>query len=86
MLGEDVEDLDPGGGIPEGIGALIQIGSAGGVAFWGRDVGIDPPDGAGPENISEQGRKRSHWEAAKAAWGGELETSFAGGGNGRSGL
>ena len=51
-MGAFVDNLDPGGGIPEGIVAYLQISCGGGVNFWVRDVGPDPPDGAGPENLS----------------------------------
>ena len=47
----DVEDFEPGGGRPEDIGALFQGGSTGGVAFWGKYVGPDPPDGAVPVQL-----------------------------------
>ena len=48
-MGADVANIDPGGGGPEGIGALIQSVSTGGVAFQGRDVGPEPLDGVGPD-------------------------------------
>ena len=34
------------------LGHFFQSGSAGGVGFLGRDVGPEPPDGAGPDKIS----------------------------------
>ena len=37
-----VKDFYPGGGGTEGIRELFQSGSAGGVAFWGKDVGSEP--------------------------------------------
>ena len=69
-MGTDVEVIDPGGGGPECIGGFIQSGRAGGVAFWGRDMGLDPPDGVGPEKISAQGRATAHREASEAVGGG----------------
>ena len=83
-MGADVVDLEPVGGGPEGIGEFIQSSSAISVAFQGRDVGPDPPDGAGTEQISEQGCVTAHREAAEAAEGGELVISSADGGNGGS--
>ena len=85
-LGADVKDFDPGGGGPEGIGALLQSSSAGGVDFRSRDVGPDPPDGAVPGQLSAQGRAAAHREAAESAGVGELGISSAGGGNGGSGI
>ena len=82
----DVKDFEPGGGGPEGIGSLLQSGSAVGVAFQGRDVGPDPLYGAGPYHISEQGRTMNHWEDSGELWVGELGLSSAGGRNGGSGL
>ena len=43
-MGADDEDIETGSGGPEGIGAFLQSGRAGGVGFWGRDVGPDPQD------------------------------------------
>ena len=54
--------------------------------FWGRDVGPDPPDGAGPDHISAQGRAMAHQEAAEAEGGGALVISSADGVNDGSGL
>ena len=68
----DVEYFEPVGGGPGGIGALIKIGSAGGVSFWDIDVGPVPPGGAGPEHLSAQVLMTSRREAAKAEGGGEL--------------
>ena len=48
-MGADVADFDPGGGGTEGIRALLQGGSSGGVAVWGGDVGTDPQNGVGPD-------------------------------------
>ena len=79
-MGADVEDFEPGGGGPKGIGALLQSGSAGGVDLGGRNVGPVPPYGAGPEQLSAQGRGMAHQEAAEAVGGGELGISSAGGG------
>ena len=47
-MGADVDDIEPGGRVTEGIRALLPSGSAGGVAFWGRDVSPDPPGWSGP--------------------------------------
>ena len=69
-MGADDEDLEPGGGGPESIGAFFQSGRAGGVTFRGKDMGPDPPDGAGPAQISEQIRATDYREAAKTAGGG----------------
>ena len=68
------------------LNTLLQIGSAGDVAFQGRDMGIEPQYGAGPENLSAQGRAMAHREATEAAGGGELGISSAGSGNGRCGI
>ena len=65
---------------------FIQSGRAGGVDFRGRDVGPDPLYGAGPEQLSEQGRAADHREATKSAGGGELKISSAGSGNRGSGI
>ena len=48
-MGADVANFEPGGGGPEGIRALLQGVSSGGVYVWGRDVGTDPQDGSGPD-------------------------------------
>ena len=48
-MGADVPDFELGGGGLEVIGALLQVGSSGGVAVPGKDIGPDPQDGAGPE-------------------------------------
>ena len=85
-MDEDDKDLDPGGGGPEVIRAFIQSGRAGGVNFWGRDVGPDPPDVAGPEHISAHCRSTDHQEAAKAVGGGGWGISSAGSSDGGSGL
>ena len=63
-----MDDKDPelGGGRPEGLGVVFKGGSSGGVDFWGRNVGPEPLDGAGPEKIPAQCRATAHWEAAKA--------------------
>ena len=52
-------------------------GHVGGVAFRGRDMGPDPPDGAGPEQIPAQGIAMSHQEAAEVEGGGEIVISSA---------
>ena len=85
-LGADVEDFEPEGGGSEGIEALLQSGSAGSVAFRGRDVGHDPPDGAVPEKISAQGRATAHRESTEETVGWELGLPTIGGGNGGSEL
>ena len=82
----DVGDLDLVGCGPKGIGALLQSGSAGGVSFRGRDVGHDPPDGAGPEKNSAQDCAMDKREEAYALGVGELVIYSAGGSNGRIGL
>ena len=82
----DVADFDPGGGGYEVVGSLLQGVSPGSVSVWGRDVGPDPQDGAGPEYLSAQGRATSHREAAEEVVGWELVLSSAGGGNCGSGL
>ena len=84
--GADVEDFEPGGGRPEGIGELFQGGSTGVVSFWGRYVGPDPPDGAGPVQLSAQGCAKAHRKVAKEAGGWDMGPSSAGGGNGGSGI
>ena len=66
---EGVEDFETGGGGPKGIVALFQGGSTGGVDIQGRDVGPDPPDGAGPEQISAQGHTTAHCKSAEEAGG-----------------
>ena len=85
-MGADVNNFDSGGGVTEGIGALFQGLSTVGVTFGVKDAGPDPPDGAGPEQLSAQGRATAHREANKAAGIGELGISSAGGGNVGSGL
>ena len=80
-MGAAIKDFEPGGGGTEGIGSLIQSGSAGGVGFRGRDVGPDPPSGEGPGQISTQGQAVDHRETAEAAGGGELGLPSAGDGN-----
>ena len=52
--------------------------------FQGRDVGPDPPDGAGPDKISAQGRATDYHEESEAEGRGELGISHAGGSNGGS--
>ena len=81
-MGADVEDFELVGRGPEGIGEPFQSGSAGGVAFWGRDVVPEPPYGAGPEKLLAQGHAKDHWEAVKATGGGELRLYSDGGRNG----
>ena len=66
-MGSDVNNFDSGGGVTEGIGALFQGSSTGGVAFGGIYVGPDPPHGAGPEQISAQGRTKAHHESSEEA-------------------
>ena len=45
-VGDGCRGFDPGGGGTEGIRALIQGGSPGGVAVRGGDVGPDPQYGS----------------------------------------
>ena len=85
-MGADVVDLEPGGGGPKGIGSLLQSGSAGGVAFQGRYVGPEPPDGAGPKQLQSQGHVMAHRDEAEAKGGGEMLISSADGGNRGGGL
>ena len=70
----------------KGLRVLLYSGRAGGVAFWGRDVGLAPPDGAGPEQLPAQVRAMAHQEAAKAEGGGEMLVSSAGGSDGGGGI
>ena len=72
-MGADVEDFESGWGGPEGIGENFQGSIIGGVAVQGRDVGPDPPDGAGPEQLPAQGRATAHQEAAEEAGGGSWD-------------
>ena len=81
-MGADVKDFEPGGGIPEGIGSLLQSGSAGGDSFKGIDVVPETPYGIGPEQLSVQGRTTAHREEAEVTGGGELGLSSAGGSTG----
>ena len=81
---EDVENFDPGGGGPKGVGELFQGGSTGGVVFWVRDVGPDTPGGAGSEKLLAKGRAKDHREAYKEAGVWELGIFSAESGNGIS--
>ena len=78
----DDEDPDLGGGGPKVIGVVLSGGCSGGVAFRGRDVGPDTPEGAGPEYLPTQGRATAHREEAGAEEGGDMGISSAGGRNG----
>ena len=49
-------------------------------------MGTDTPDGAGPEQLSSQGRAMSHQEASKADEVGELGISYDDDGDDGSGL
>ena len=64
-LGAVVADFEPGGGVSEGFGILVQGGDTGGVVVWGGDVGNNPKDGVGPEYFPTQGRAMAHREASK---------------------
>ena len=57
--------------------AVVQVV----LLFWDRDMDPDPPDGAGPDQISAQGRATAHREASGASGGGALRISSYGGGN-----
>ena len=71
-MGADIEDFEPGGGGPEAIDTLLQSGIAGSAALQVREVGTEPLDGAGPEQLSAQGRATAHHEADETAGGGEF--------------
>ena len=74
----------PGGGRPEDIGVVLLGGRTCGVAFRVRDVGPDPPYGAGPGKLPAQGRATAHREATKAEGGGDMVISSADGSDGGS--
>ena len=82
----DVEDFDPGGGGPTGIGEILQSGSAGVVSFQAKDVGAELPDGAGPEQLSTQSRTTARRGVAGAVGRVGMGIFPVGGGNGGSGL
>ena len=44
-----VADFEPGECGSEGVRAFFQGGDPGGVVVWGRELGTDPQDGAGPD-------------------------------------
>ena len=78
--------LSWGGAEPKVLGHLFKAVVQAVLLFRGREVGPDPPEVAGPEQLSAQGSAAAHREADEAEGGGELGISSAGGGNGRSGI
>ena len=58
----DVDDKDPGpgGGRPEDIRFVFKGGRPGGVAFWVRYVGPEPPYRAVPGKFPAQGRMKDN--------------------------
>ena len=79
--------FEPEGGGSEDVRTFFQGGDTGGVVVWGRDVGANPQDGAGPEKFPTQGRAAAHQEAAKGkGGGGDLGVPTIGGSNGGSRL
>ena len=69
-MGADENYPEQVGGGPEGLGIILQSSHAGGIYFWGRDVGPDSPDGVGPEHISSHCRATAHQDASKSEGGG----------------
>ena len=63
-MGAVVADIEPVGGVSEGVGTFFLSGDAGGVVVWGEDVDANPQDGAGPWNFPTQGCATAHWEAS----------------------
>ena len=61
-LGMNDKDTGTGGGRTEGIWDVFQGGSSGGSTFRIRDMGPEPPHGAGPGQFSSQGRAADHRE------------------------
>ena len=82
----DDEDHGPGGIRPEDLRDCFKGGWTGGVAFWVRDVGLDPQYRAVPGQIQAQGRATDHLEADKAVGGEEMGLSSAGGSDRGSGF
>ena len=60
-------DKDPGmGGFQtKGLGDVLQCGSTGGADFRVKDMGADPPHGAGLQKLQTQGRKADNGEISK---------------------
>ena len=85
-LGAVISDSEPGGGRSESVGKCLQVGSSGGVAVWGGDVGPHPEDEAVPGQYLIQGHKENHRESAAAMDGWDLELPVSGGGTEGSGL
>ena len=56
-------DIEPGGGIYEGVSTFFYSGDAGGVVVRGRYMGTNYQDGAGPWYFPTQGRPTAHREA-----------------------
>ena len=61
-------------------------GSTGSVAVWGRDMGPDIPDRAGPEKILAQGCAMAHQASVEEGGRWDMGLYFAGVGNGGSGI
>ena len=78
----DDEYPGPGGVRLEDIGVVFKGVRAGGVDFWGRDMGLEPLYGAVPGKLPAQGRATTHREAAEGEGGGYMGVSSAGGSNG----
>ena len=58
-----------GGGRPKDLGVIFKGGRTGSVDFRVRDVGPDPPYGAGPGKIPAQGCAADHQQASEASGG-----------------
>ena len=87
-LGAVISGSGTVGGIPEGVGKLLEGGGSGGATLRGGDVGPCPEDGEGHGHISIQGHEEAHQESAaeEDGWGMGLPASVGGtGGSGDRG-
>ena len=74
-----------GGSIPEGVAAVLHYSNSGGLALWGRDVGLNAADGEGPGRFPVQGWKEDHGETTVAKEVQDLDIPATGGDNERGG-
>ena len=65
-VGLDDKNIGTGGTNHAGAGNLIQGGDTGSFSILVRDVGDNPPHGAGNWVVLTQGRYMDHWEVAPA--------------------
>ena len=75
------KNLGKGGGESKGVRDVFQGGSAGGNAFWGGEVGDNPPYGPFPGGVSTQGGFTDNWEKYLADIGRDLKISTSGDGD-----